>query len=75
MQIAFSYPCHVGVVTLDGDMTSMTFGAGEAVSVVNAGCLTMENRSHQDFETSDGLLLLHVPLAAICWESEYVGCV
>ena len=72
MQIAFNYPLRVGVVTLDGDMTSMTFGEGEVVRVSNAGCLTMENRSHQDFETSDGLLLLNVPLAAIRWESEYV---
>jgi len=75
MQIAFNCPLRVGVVTLDGDMTSMTFGEGEVIRVVNAGCLTLENRSHQDFETSDGLLLKSVPLAAVRWEQEYADCV
>jgi hypothetical protein len=51
-------------------MTTMNFGMGEVVRVSNCGCLTMEARSHQDFELDDGTLLVNVPLQALHLELE-----
>lgn len=72
MRLAFNYPCRVGVVLPDGCMTTMMFGCGEVINVVNAGCLTLEARTHQDFELEDGTLLVNVPLRALHLESEQV---
>lgn len=67
MRLVFTYPCHVGIVTADGDMTTAMFNLGDAVNVVNAGCLLLDSepRTHMDFELEDGTLLLNVPFAAI----------
>ena len=71
MRFAFSYLCHVGAVTPDGNMTTMMFDPGDVVDVVNAGCLLFESRSYMDFEMEDGTLLLSVPCGAVRAESEY----
>ncbi len=74
MRFAFNYPCRVGVVTLDGDMTTTVFDVGDVVDVVNAGCLLLEPQTHMDFEMEDGTLLLGVPCGAIrMMESEDAG--
>lgn len=75
MRFSFNYPCRIGVVLPDGDMTTLMFGCGEVVFPVNAGCLTMEARTHQDFELEDGTLLVNVPLSAITWEADDAHCV
>jgi hypothetical protein len=53
-------------------MSTMVFGCGEVINVVNVGCLTLEARTHQDFELDDGTLLVNVPLQALHLESEEV---
>lgn len=74
MRLSFKYPCRVGVVLPDGSMTSMTFGMGERTQVViNTGCITLEARTHRDFELADGTLLINVPLNAIWLEPEYAN--
>jgi len=75
MRFAFNYVCHVGAVMPDGDMTTMVFGANEVIEPINMGCLTLEARTHQDFELKDGTVILDVPLAAIRLEPEHADCV
>ena len=70
MRLAFNYPCHVGIITVDGDMTTMVFPVGAVIDVHNVGCLIASSRTHQDFEMTDGTLLKDVPLVAVRLEPE-----
>ena len=67
MRILFSYPCIVGVMLSDGNLTTMSFACGDTVAVVGAVCAT-EAVSHQDFVMEDGSVLRNVPLSVVCVE-------
>jgi hypothetical protein len=52
-------------------MTTTVFGVGEVVRYVWPTVVTLEAKTHTDFELEDGTILLNVPLAAIYYEPEW----
>ena len=71
MRCSFNYPCHVGALMPDGDMTTMVFGCGEVIDV-KCAVRTLEARTHNDFELEDGTVLVNVPNGALHYEPAYV---
>jgi len=74
MRYLFNYPCKVAVVTPEGDLAQLRFGAGSAVATMSQPVCTVQADQLQflNLELADGYTLVNVPISAVSVEPNYV---